>query len=296
MKPHSPVSCLAPLLLAAACSAHTTAPNEPDPTEAVYVAPRAEATPSPEFVGVVSSRVSKVIAADFDSKVERLYIRNGQHVRAGDIVAELDTTELEAKLAQAKGSYAAAKGQRARAAAAYANAARRARLEQRLIRSGASAPAALDNVRAEASQFGADGSSAAGEMARAKAQIDELEGLLARAKVPAPIDGIVSIVKAREGANLSKAEHIARVFDPDQLVVRFAVDRKYTSMVEVGTAVELVTTEGHQVVPATVRQHDDTADPTIDFTVYEAVIDPSFRTGEIRVGDNGHVRIAGVPK
>lgn len=296
MKPHLPITRLVPLLCVAACGARETAPSEADPTEAVYVAPHVAAAHAPAFVGVVSSRVSKVIAADFDGKVERLAIRNGQRVRAGDIVAELDTTELEAKLAQAKGSYEAAKGQRARAGAAYANAARRARLEQRLIRSGASAPEALNNVRAEASQFGADGASAGGEMARAKAQIDELQGLLARAKVPAPIDGIVSIVKAREGQNLSKAEHIARVFDPNQLVVRFAVPKKHVSSIHTGTAVELVTDEAHRVVPAVVKLQDDTADPTIDFTVFEAVIDPTFRTDEIRVGDSGHVRIAGATK
>jgi len=78
--------------------------------------------------------------------------------------------------------------------------------------------------------------------------------------------------------------------------VRFAVPKKHLSLVKTGTAIELVTTEGHRVVPATVRVQDDTADPTIDFTVFEAVIDPTFRTDEIRVGDNGHVRIAGAAK
>jgi RND family efflux transporter MFP subunit len=262
----------------------------------MYVAPKQEPAKAPEFVGVISSRVSKVIAADFDSKVERLNIRNGQRVKAGDIVAELDTTELRAKLDQAKGSYESAKGQRARAGAAYANAARRARLERRMVQSGVSAPAALDNVRTEASQFGADGASAAGEMARAAAQIKELEGLLARAQVPAPIDGVVSIVKAREGENLSKAGQIARVFDPNQLVVRFAVPKKSLSLVKPGVAVELVTNAEHRAVPAKVVLQDDTADPTIDFIVFEAVIDPNFRTDEIRVGDNGHVRIAGAAK
>jgi RND family efflux transporter MFP subunit len=287
---------LAPLLLAAACSAHETAPNEADPTEARYEAPKAEAPKAPEFTGVISSRVSKVIAADFDGKVVKLNIRNGQRVRTGDVVAELDTTELKAKLAQAKGSFDAAKGQRARAGAAYANAARQAKMERRLIISGASAPSALDNAKAQANQFGADGASAAGEMARTSAQIKELEGLLAKANVPAPIDGIVSIVKAREGENLSKAGQIARVFDPNQLVVRFAVPKKHLSLVKVGTPVELVTNEGRKVVPAQVAVIDQASDPTIDFTVFEAVIDPNFRTDEIRVGDNGHVRIAGAAK
>lgn len=296
MKPHSLVSRLAPLLLAAACSARATAQSEPDPTEAVAVAPKAEPQKAPEFVGVISSRESKVISADFEGKVMKLNIRNGQRVNAGDVVAELDTTELKNKLAQAKGSFEAAKGQRARAGAAYANAARRAKLEQRLVRSGASAPEAVNNIRAESSQYGADGAAAGGEMARAAAQIKEYEGLLAKANVPAPIDGIVSIVKAREGQNISRAEQIARVFNPNQLVVRFAVAKKFLSLVKPGTNVQLVTKEGSHVIPATVRTQDDSADPTIDFTVFEAVIDPNFRTDEIRVGDNGLVRIAGAAK
>ena len=92
------------------------------------------------------------------------------------------------------------------------------------------------------------------------------------------------------------AEQIARVFNPNQLVVRFAVAKKFLPLVKSGASVQLVTTEGGHVIPATVRVQDDSADPTIDFTVFEAVIDPTFRTDEIRVGDNGHVRIAGAGK
>ena len=281
------------LATAAACSGHETAPSEADPTEAITVAPQVEPQKAPEFVGVVSSRESKVISADFEGKVMKLNIRNGQRVKAGDIVAELDTTALKNQLAQAKGTYEAAKGQRARAGAAYSNAARRAKLEERLVRSGAAAPQSVNNIRTESSQYGADGAAAGGEMARAAAQIKEYEGLLAKANVPAPIDGVVSIVKAREGQNISKAEQIARVFNPNQLVVRFAVAKKFLPLVKPGATVQLVTTEGGHVIPATVRVQDDSADPTIDFTVFEAVIDPTFRTDEIRVGDNGHVRIAG---
>ena len=67
----------------------------------MYEAPKDLAPKAPEFTGVITSRVSKVIASDFDSKVLRLNIRSGQKVRAGEIVAELDTTELQNKLAQA---------------------------------------------------------------------------------------------------------------------------------------------------------------------------------------------------
>jgi HlyD family secretion protein len=246
------------------------------------------------FTGVVSSRTSKVISTEFEAQVLRLAIRNGQTVKAGQIVAELDETELRHKLDQAKGSRDAARGQAARAGAAYSNARRRANLEQRLIRSGAAAPEAHRNALAEANQFGADGAAAKGEIQRTSAAIEELEGLLARAKVTSPLDGVISVVKVKEGQVAPKGTPIARVFDPNQLVVRFAVPRAHVKLITVDkTNIELVLTEGNHVIPATVRVADDDHDPSIDYAVYEAVIDPNYRIGEIRVGDNGYVRIAG---
>jgi len=263
-------------------------------TEATHEAAPVAAPKAPEFVAVVSSRVSKVISADFQGRVDKLSIRNGQTVRAGDVVAELDPSQLKSDLEKAKGAYAAARGQAGRAGAAYSNARRRANLEQRLIRSGAVAPEAYRNALSEAGQYGADGAAAKGEMQRATAQIKEFETMIAKAQVRAPIDGVVSIVKVKEGEVPAKGTPIARVFDPNQLVVRFAVPRADKTLVKPGLAIELVTSTSSQTIPATVRLEDAVDDPSIDFTVFEAVIDPNYRIDGIRVGDNGTVRIASV--
>jgi RND family efflux transporter MFP subunit len=261
-------------------------------TEATHEAAPIAAPKAPEFNAVVSSRISKVITADFQGRVDRLAIRNGQTVRAGDVVAELDPSQLKMDLEKAKGSYAAARGQAGRAGAAYANARRKASLEQRLIRSGAAAPEAYRSALSEAGQFGADGAAAAGEMQRAEAQIKELETMITKAQVRAPLDGVISIVKVKEGEVPAKGTPIARVFDPNQLVIRFAVPRTDKALVKPGVTVELETSTTKQTVPATVRLEDAVDDPSIDFTVFEAVIDPNYRIDGIRVGDNGTVRIA----
>lgn len=248
-----------------------------------------------DFVGVVTSRNSKVITADFEGRIERLDLHNGTHVKAGQIVARLDDSELQTKLAAAKAQRSSAQAQAARAGAVAANAARKAHLEQRLMRTGASSPEAVRNALAEAHAAGADGGVAAGQIREAAATIDELTALIAAADVKAPIDGVVSVVKVKEGEVAHKGTAIARVFDPDALVIRFAVPRAQLATVKVGTPIQLVTEEG-RTVPATVQRPDDDLDPTIDFTVFEASIDPTYRIDEIRVGDNGHVRIAGVTK
>lgn len=261
-------------------------------TEALVEAAAPAPAKAPEFTAVISSRVSKVITADFQGRVDRLAIRNGQTVRAGDVVAELDASEIKSNLEKARGAYAAAKGQAGRAGAAFANARRQAKLQQRLARTGAVAPEAYRNAMAEAGQYGADGAAAAGEMQRASAQIKELQALIEKAQVRAPLDGVISIVKVKEGEVPAKGTPIARVFDPNQLVIRFAVPRTLKALVTPGTPIELVTTTTKQTIPATVRLEDAVDDPSIDFTVFEAVIDPNHRIDGIRVGDNGSVRIA----
>jgi RND family efflux transporter MFP subunit len=280
------------LLLVAACGTHETAPSAVDPTRAEVAPPVAEAKKAPEFVAVITSRKSQLITAPFEGNIMKLQARNGMQVKEGDVVVELDATKLKHDLEQAQGQYEAAKGQAARAGAAYSNAKRRANLEQRLIRTGAAAPEAFRSVQSEASQFGADGAAAAGSMKQAKAQIDDLSGLLAKAKVAVPFDGVLSVVKVKEGQAARRGEPIARLFDPRELVIAFAVPTSYKKTVKLNSSVEFVTDDG-KVVPATVRTAMDDHDPTIEFTTFEAVIDPTYRTDEIRVGDNGHVRIAG---
>jgi len=278
-------------MLVTACGTSRSAPSEPDPTEATIAPAARPKAKAPEFVGVISSRVSKVIAAEFDGRVERLAVRNGQRVESGEIIAELDDSELAAKLLQAKGNLAGAKGRAARAGAAYGNSSRTLRNYQKLLDNGVIAAADFNNKRAELGQYGGDSASARGEIEAAQSQIAELEKQIASADVRAPIEGVVSIVKVSEGQIAQRGTAIARVFDPKQPVVRFAVPAKYKRVIAIGTLVELVLDDTKQVVPARVRSVDDDHDPSITYSVCEAAIDPRSRVA-FQVGDNGRVRFA----
>ncbi len=233
--------------------------------------------------------MSKLITTDFEGRIESLQLHDGQLVHAGDVVARLDTTELASKLAQAKAQRQAAQAQAARAGAMASNAARKARLEQRLLRVGASSPEAHRNAMSEASAAAAEGGVAAGQIHEASAQIEEYERLIASAAVTAPIDGVASVVKVKEGELAHKGTPIARVFDPGALVIRFAVPRDQLARVPVGGKIQLVTREG-RIVPGTVQPPTDDHDPGIDFMVFEATI-AAEASSELRVGDTGHVRI-----
>ncbi|MBV8757490.1 MAG: efflux RND transporter periplasmic adaptor subunit [Deltaproteobacteria bacterium] len=247
-----------------------------------------------EFVGIVTSRNSKVITADFEGRVDRLDLFNGKHVKAGQVVAHLDDSELQNRLRAARAKKASAQAQAAKAGAIYANAARKAKVERYLSRSGASSPEALRSAQSDQAAAGAEGGVAESDIKAANADIDEVQRLLANADVKAPIDGVVAVVKTKEGELAHKGTAIARVFDPESLVIRFGVPHANLATVTLNTPVVLTTEDGTQI-PATIQRQDDDHDPTIDLTTFEAAIDPTIRIDGIRVGEYGHVRIAAAP-
>ena len=282
------------LLLAAACGTHETTPDELDPTEAEHPAERASAPKPIELVAVVSSHQAKVISADFEGRVEKLFVHNGERVKAGDVVAQLDATDLQSKLAEAQAQKASAEGEASRAYILASAARRAAHNEERLVRFGASAPEALNKANSDAAAAAAEGAAAAGKIKEASANIEELQKLIAAAQVKAPIDGQVSMVKAKEGEVAHKGTPIARVFDPHDLVIKFAVPREVLPLVKLGDNVSVQI--GPRVLVAKVRASLSEYDPTVGFTPFEAEIDQSDPTkipAEIQVGDAGHVHLKG---
>jgi HlyD family secretion protein len=285
-----PMLCAA--LLLAACGSHEPPPSGPDPATAIKreAAPAAAVRPL-ELVAIVSSRVSRVISAESDGAVMKLYVDRDQYVHAGDLVAQLSVEELRSKLAQAQAQKAHARGEAGRAYALASQARRKARLEQRLVRTGASSPEALHAAQSEYSAAGADGSAAAGSIHEAEATIAEVNRLIASANIKSPIDGVVQIVKVKLGEVAHKGATIARVFDPTDLLVKFALPRDKRDRVRIGQRVDLIYGDD-QHVAVTVTDIVDDHDPAIDFLQVIAELDRTTKPADIHVGVSGHVRLA----
>ena len=278
------------LVLLAACGTHDVIQDEQDPTIASHPAERREAPKPIELIAVITSHDSKVITADFEGRVDKLLIHNGQRVKAGELVAQLDASDQQTKLQEAEAEKSSAEGEAARAGTMAANARRKAAYEQKLVRFGASAPEAALSAEAEEREAGAEGGVAGGKIREANASIDELKKLIASANVQAPIDGQISMVKVKEGEVARKGTPIARVFDPHDLVIKFAVPHDVVPLIKIGQVVEVEI--GSHVFTARVKQSLSENDPTVDITPFEANVDITKLPPDIQVGDSGHVRIA----
>lgn len=227
---------------------------------------------------VGSGRVEPVseeilIGSEFDGRLRRVPVEEGDHVKVGQIVAELDNAETVARIALAKAQVrereaalerlkagsrheerreAAATVREAEAVLANARAEesrRRSALDRGAIsrseyevtaREAKVAEARLEAVR-ERSAVVADETRiedihrVEAEIESAKARVQETEALYAKTVIRSPIDGIVLRKRHRAGESISRtADPILSVGNVERLRVRVDVDEEDVARLKIG--------------------------------------------------------------
>ena len=282
---------LLPLSLLAACTVREQ-PAAPDPTAPVSTAAVEEPAPPLELTGVIVTRESRVITADFEARVEDLTLSTSQRVRKDEVIGRLDDDDLQKQLERAKAAEKAMRGEVAAAGARAAALARQAKSEAILARHGAAPMAALRNARAEASSAGASTSAASGRLGEAQVSRAQVESLIEKATLRAPIDGVITMVAARKGQIVQKGSVLARVYDTSDLMVRFAVPKEHRALIKPGSRVELSVEGVSHPIWASIQRISDEVEPPINFTIVEADIDDTkLQPDEVRVTASAIIRI-----
>jgi RND family efflux transporter MFP subunit len=247
----------------------------------------------PEFPAVITTHTSLLLSTDFDGRVNKVNVRQGQVVHAGDVLIELDDQELRAKARNAAAAERAAKGDAGAAYAMSSDANRQMSMQARLARAGAVSVEAVRQAAATRSQYGSQGAAASSRAEQAAADRSELERLIGKAKIVAPFDGIVVSVRAKTGENARKGQTVARVSDPRDLIVKFAVPQDLRARVKEGQMVEVLMGQTLPVF-AKITSITDVQEAPISFAVVEADIDDSkLPPNAVSPTAQGHVRIAG---
>ncbi|MBK3747069.1 efflux RND transporter periplasmic adaptor subunit [Stutzerimonas balearica] len=157
---------LLPCLLVLGGCADDSEPAAQPPRVAI-VEPLQPARPAPEplrFAGVVQSVTSTQLSFEVPGRIERIAVDEGTHVKRGQLLAELDRTDYQLQLREAK----------ARLAQLEADLARK----RELLAEGILAPAAVEPLQAN---------TVAARVARDSALRD-----LARTRLNAPFDGVIA--------------------------------------------------------------------------------------------------------
>ena len=170
-----------------------------------------------------------VVGTEVAGLIVRLTVKEKSAVRAGDLIAELNSADLRASRAEAD----------ARVAEAEADIRfydREVRRDQALLAKRATAPQSLDaNLRGL-------------ELARARrdatlAGRDRLDALIAKTRITAPIDGVVTARHVQLGEIAEPGRAVVTIADLNQLRIEAEVDEFDAARVELGSPVT-ITAEG----------------------------------------------------
>jgi RND family efflux transporter MFP subunit len=245
--------------LAAVAILFASCGNEPSPAAAVPRAAGPVAVARSETLvetrittGTVRSATVSPLAAKVMGNVTRVLVSEGQHVRAGELLAEIDDREMRAKTAQAT---AGASGVEQAIAAARANAEVMATTYKRfaaLRERGSVSPQEFDEITAKNRAAQAQLEQALAQRTQARAGVTEAETFLSYSQVRSPIDGMVTARMIDPGAQAAPGMPLLTVEDDAHYRVETTVDEALAARVHAGDAVAVdgVPARVSSIVPA----------------------------------------------
>jgi RND family efflux transporter MFP subunit len=192
-----PFTALALLIALAGCDAQTApVPKAGRPVQVQPVSFNSEAM-SRDFVGVVRARYESDLSFRVAGKMITRKVNVGDHVRAGDVIAELDPQDLQLETQSAEAEFAAATSNLDQAAADLE---RYAKLKERGFASNA------DYDRKKAANDEAEG-----RMERARRSLDLARNQLAYAELKVDADGVITATLAEPGQVVAIGQGVVRV-------------------------------------------------------------------------------------
>ena len=247
------------------------------PTVEVTAPAPAQAAPPLQFSGEVKALSEAAIYARASGYVRRWLVDIGAHVEQGQLLAELDTPELDRDLAQGRAEFA-----QSEAALALAATTAKRWTEMR---------AAKTVSPQEADEKIADLALKRATVDAARAKVQRLEETLGFSKLTAPFAGTVTMRTLDVGQLVTTAagRELFRIAQADRLRVFVRIPQNYARAVTVGQTAELVFTEmPGRIFEAKVVRSAGTLDAASRTLLTELEVDNA--KGELLAGSYVQVR------
>ena len=172
-----------------------------------------------KITGAILANESVALRSEISGKVEKIYFKEGQRVKRGDVMLTINDDEMAAQVERLKYTMQLNEEIEYR---------QRQLLEREAI-SKEEYDIALTTVKTTQSE------------------IKELEARLAKHRIYAPFDGIVGLRQVSEGSYISPTDLVANMYSINPIKIEFSVPGKYTQKVKAGDKITFTVESSDQV-------------------------------------------------
>lgn len=188
--------------------------NDKEPEEKIRLVRTIKLTPTKatsthSFNGIARSDVAARLSFNVSGTIKRVYIRDGQRVKEGDIIASLNDSFFKLKVAEVKASLKQAKVKLENAKSRYK------RIKQLYVNRSSSL-SDLDNARTTKD-------SAYANYRAMKNRLEQAQLKLSYTKLRAPMNGSISDLTIHKGENVTPAIKIASISSTKSIEVPISV-------------------------------------------------------------------------
>ena len=215
-----------------------------------------------QAAGTIRAKVETVISPLITATISSIKVRAGYQVKQGDVLIELDSRELKARVDQTHQTVVAAKAKLAKVERDF-------KRIQQLFRDDAVAKAELDRTEAVLR-------TARAELSRARRREDEARTALSHSTLTAPISGRVVERYADPGDTARQGEPLLRMYGPSIFRLEASVRESVASKLVKGQSLTVKVDALDKEFAATVDEIVPFADPgSRSFIVKARLIDTS---------------------
>jgi len=237
--------------------------------------------------GTVQSKIPVAVSTKITGIVEKLYADQGDRVQKGQLLVELDAAELKAKKAASQASRHRAQRELGRAQADAAKAQANLELAQsnyrrdlEVFQPGYISEAAMDTTiaalrlaQSELAAAQAQVAAQASQAEQAESEVKASEALLSYTRIPAPMDGLITVRQAEVGTTVSPGAPIFQMVDLDNIWVAAWIDASQIAQLKAGQKADIRLRSGRRYQGQVARLNRE-ADPV----TRELEVDVAFNT------------------
>jgi len=190
--------------------------------------------------GILQASDQISVGAQVSGQVTSLKVKLGQHVKKGDLIAEIDATAQKNELRNAEASLKSLDAQMRAKQTALEQAKSTMKRQKQMLDQDASSRADYEAAVAAWDMARTDVTALEAQIEQAQIQADRVKLDLSHTSIRAPIDGTVVSIVTKEGQTLNSAQQvptIVRLAHLDSLVVKAQISEVDVARVKAGMPV-----------------------------------------------------------